>query len=37
MYWEIEPEYLYEIISKNLKDFKKFTAYIIDYIKREEI
>ncbi len=37
MYWEIEPEYLYEIISKNLKDFEKFKEYIIDYTKREEI
>ncbi len=37
MYWEIEPEYLYEIITKNLKDFEKFEGYIANYMKKEEI
>ncbi len=36
MYWEIEPEYLYDIITNDLKDFEKFIEYIIDYIKKRK-
>jgi len=37
MYWDIDPEQLYDILQNHMTDFTRFREYVVDYLNRTSL